>query len=152
MSFYDVLVMVSLILWILIGLGVIVSVPLLLPRLLGAMRQLEQLERAMVEQAAPLLEQSQHVLDQVGKITTSMADDVDRVDRTVIRTTESLERMIELAEDRVSDINALLEVAVEEAEETFFSTAALMRVLRPGSRSRRRRRRSHSNSERRRLG
>lgn len=152
MSFYDVLVMVSLILWILIGLGVIVSVPLLLPRLLGAMRQLEQLERAMVEQAAPLLEQSQHVLDQVGKITTSMADDVDRVDRTVIRTTESLERMIELAEDRVSDINALLEVAVEEAEETFFSTAALMRVLRPGSRSRRRRRRSHSISERRRLG
>jgi hypothetical protein len=151
-SFYDVLVMVSLILWVLIGVGVIVSVPLLLPRLLGAMRQLEQLERTMVEQATPLLEQSQHVLDQVSKITTSMADDVDRVDRTVIRTTESLERMIELAEDRVSDINALLEVAVEEAEETFFSTAALMRVLRPGSRSRRRRRRGHSISERRRLG
>ncbi len=150
MSFYDVLVMVSLILWILIGLAVLVSVPLLVPRMLGAMRYLERLEDVMAHRATPLMEQTQQLLDQVGKITTVVADDVDRVDRTVIRTTESVERMLELAEDRVSEINALHEVAVEEAEETFFSTAGILRALRPGSRSRRRR--GLTRSERRRLG
>ena len=150
MSFYDVLVMVSLILWILIGLAVIVSVPLLLPRVMGAMRQLEQVEE-VVHRATPLLEQSERLLDQFSKISTSVADDIERVDRTVIRTTESVERMMELAEERVSEINALLEVAVEEAEETFFSTAAILRALRPGSRSRGRRR-GLTRSERRRLG
>jgi hypothetical protein len=58
--------------------------------------------------------------------------------------------MVELAEDRVSEINALLEVAVEEAEETFFSTAAIMRALRLGGRGRKRRR--SPRAERRRLG
>jgi hypothetical protein len=90
------------------------------------------------------------LLDQVGTVATSLADDVDRIDRTVIRATSSVEGMIELAEDRVSEINALLEVAVEEAEETFFSTAAIMRALRVGGRGRKRRKTTRT--ERRRLG
>ena len=68
----------------------------------------------------------------------------------MIRATTSVESMVELAEDRVSEINALLEVAVEEAEETFFSTAAIMRALRLGGRGRKRRRAPRA--ERRRLG
>ena len=66
------------------------------------------------------------------------------------RSATSVESMVELAEDRVSEINALLEVAVEEAEETFFSTAAIMRALRLGGRGRKRRR--SPRAERRRLG
>lgn len=150
MSFYEILIRVSLILWIVFSTVAVVGLLLLLPRMLNAMRQMEELSTEFLRRALPVLDQSQQLLDQVASVTTLLVDDVERVDRTVIRATSSMESMIELAEDRVSEINALLEVAVEEAEETFFSTAAIMRALRLGGRSARRRR--SSRAERRRLG
>ncbi len=150
MTFYEILVIVSLILWIVLGLGVIISMVALVPRLSKGMRQLELMGDEFEKKAFPVIEQSQQLLDQVGAVATSLVDDVERIDRTVIRATTSVESMVELAEDRVSEINALLEVAVEEAEETFFSTAAIMRALRLGGRGRKRRRAPRA--ERRRLG
>jgi hypothetical protein len=149
-TFYEILVIVSLILWIVLGLGIIISMVTLLPRLSKGMRQLEVMGDEFEKKAFPVIEQSQQLLDQVGAVATSLVDDVERIDRTVIRATTSVESMVELAEDRVSEINALLEVAVEEAEETFFSTAAIMRALRLGGRGRKRRRAPRA--ERRRLG
>jgi hypothetical protein len=149
-TFYEILVFVSLILWIVLSLGAIISMVSLLPRLSKGMRQLEVMADEFEKKAFPVIEQSQQLLDQVGAVTTSLVDDVERIDRTVIRATTSVESMVELAEDRVSEINALLEVAVEEAEETFFSTAAIMRALRLGGRGRKQRRTSRA--ERRRLG
>ena len=140
MSFFDVLVIVSLILWILVSGAAIVGLIVILPRLTSVLRRFERHQDRFDEKIVPVIEQAEGVLAQVGTITTSLVDDVDRVDRTVIRATESVERMVEVAEERVSEINALLEVAVEEAEETFFSTAAIMRALRLGGRSRKRRR------------
>lgn len=150
MTFYEILVIVSLILWIALCFVLIVGVLLLLPRMLAGRRHLEEIWDELHRKVGPLLDQSQLLLDQVGVVAASLADDVDRIDRTVIRATTSVESMVELAEDRVSEINALLEVAVEEAEETFFSTAAIMRALRVGGRGRKRRRTSRT--ERRRLG
>ena len=150
MTFYDILVILSLILWIVLSLGTIISIAALLPRLSNGMRHLEVMAYEFEKKAFPVIEQSQQLLDQVGAVTTSLVDDVERIDRTVIRATTSVESMVELAEDRVSEINALLEVAVEEAEETFFSTAAIMRALRLGGRARKRRKAPRA--ERRRLG
>jgi hypothetical protein len=149
-TFYDILVIVSLILWILLSLTLIVGLVRLLPRMLRAMGQLETMSDELLKKAVPVLDQSQQLLDQIGGLTASLVDDVERIDRTVIRATSSVESMVELAEDRVSELNALLEVAVEEAEETFFSTAAIMRALRLGGRGRKRRKASRA--ERRRLG
>lgn len=146
MTFYEILVILSLILWIVLG----VSVLIVLPRLLKVMGKLEGLSDEFFKKAVPVLDQSQQLLDQVGVVAASLANDVARIDRTVIRATSSVESMVELAEDRVSEINALLEVAVEEAEETFFSTAAVMRVLRLGRLGKKSRR--VSRAERRRLG
>ena len=150
MTFYEILVILSLILWILLSVTLIIGLLRLLPRLINALRQLESMSDEFLKKAVPVLDQSQQLLDQVGGVAASLADDVDRIDRTVIRATSSVESMVELAEDRVSEINALLEVAVEEAEETFFSTAAIMRALRLGGRGRKSRKRSRT--ERRRLG
>jgi hypothetical protein len=149
-TFYEILVIVSLILWIILCSACIIGVLRLLPRMLTGRRHLEEMWDEFHQKVGPLLDQSQKLLDQVGTVATSLADDVDRIDRTVIRATSSVEGMIELAEDRVSEINALLEVAVEEAEETFFSTAAIMRALRVGGRGRKRRKTTRT--ERRRLG
>ncbi len=150
MSFYEILVFISLILWIALSLVAIVSMLVLLPRSLAALRQFQESHEEFLKKAFPILDQSRQLLDQVGTVATSLADDVERIDRTVIRATSSVEGMVELAEERVSEINALLEVAVEEAEETFFSTAAIMRALRLGARSRKRRKLSRG--ERRRTG
>jgi len=149
-TLYEILVIISLILWIVLSLVAIVSILAVLPRAMTALRRFEDTLEQLLKKASPVLDQSQLLLDQVGTVATSLADDVARIDRTVIRATSSVEGMVELAEDRVSEINALLEVAVEEAEETFFSTAAIMRALRLGGRSRKRRR--VSRGERRRLG
>jgi len=149
-SFYEILVFISLILWIALSLVAIVSMLVLLPRVLAALRQFQESHEEFLKKAFPILDQSRQLLDQVGTVATSLADDVERIDRTVIRATSSVEGMVELAEERVSEINALLEVAVEEAEETFFSTAAIMRALRLGGRSRKRRKLSRV--ERRRTG
>lgn len=150
MTFYDILVMVSLILWILLCSVCIIAILRLLPGILSGRRRLDAMWDEFHQKAGPLLDQTQQVMDQVAVVANTLSDDVDRIDRTVIRATSSMEGMIELAEDRVSEINALLEVAVEEAEETFFSTAAIMRALRMGGRGRRKRR--VSRGERRRLG
>lgn len=150
MTFYEILVIVSLILWIALCLTLIIGVLVLLPRMLAGRRQLDEMVGELNKKLGPLLDQSQVLLDQVSVAAASLADDAARIDRTVIRATSSVESMVELAEDRVSEINALLEVAVEEAEETFFSTAAIMRALRVGGRGRKRRRTSRA--ERRRLG
>ena len=148
MSFYEVLVIVSLILWILFCSVAIVGLLVLLPRVIAVLRNLEHHQARFDEKVVPVLDQAQGVLDQVGTVTNTLVDDVGRVDRTVIRATESVERMVGVAEDRFSEVNALLEVAVEEAEETFFSTAAIMRALRLGGRSRKRRRLSRGDRRR----
>ena len=149
-SFYEILVFISLILWVVVSLVAIVSMLVMLPRVLAALRQFEESHEEFLKKAFPIMDQSRQLLDQVGTVAASLADDVERIDRTVIRATSSVEGMVELAEDRVSEINALLEVAVEEAEETFFSTAAIMRALRLGGRARKRRKLSRG--ERRRTG
>jgi len=148
-TFYQILVILSLILWIVLSSVCIIGALRLLPRALSSLRVIEELSDELLKKALPVLDQSQQILDQVEVVAASLADDIDRVDRTVIRATTSVEGMVELAEDRISEINALLEVAVEEAEETFFSTAAIMRALRLGGRGKKRR---VPRSERRRLG
>jgi hypothetical protein len=62
--------------------------------------------------------------------------------------------MIDLAEERASDLNALLAVAQEEAQETFFSLAGLVRTVRglTGKGKGRKRSRRFLGRERRRYG
>ena len=149
MSFLDILVIASLILWIILGVGVLTTIVFLVPRANRALRQFDELGEALAGRSDSILDRADSLLEATNQITTALANDVEAVDRTVIRATESIDRMVRLAEERVSDLNALLEVAQEEAEETFFSTAAFLRTLR-GGRSRKRHR--VAKRERRRLG
>jgi hypothetical protein len=149
MSLLDILVVSSLILWIILGVGVLVSIVLLVPRAVSALRQFDEIGEGLARRSDSILNRTDSLLETTQQIATSLVNDVEAVDRTVIRATESVDRMVQLAEERVSDINALLEVAQEEAEETFFSTAAFLRTLR-GGRSRRKQR--VAKRERRRLG
>ncbi|MFO7588922.1 MAG: hypothetical protein R6X22_12775 [Gemmatimonadota bacterium] len=142
MAFYDILVIIALILWILIGTGILVTLVLVTPRLLRTLAQIDDVSDVMVNRMLPVLERSDGVVDQVGRLVDAALADMELVDRTVVRATDSVERMLEVAEERVSEVNALLSVAIEEAEDTFLSTAGLLRAVRGGRRRGRRKRKS----------
>jgi hypothetical protein len=79
----------------------------------------------------------------IAKITDAAMSGVERLDETVDHVTDSVDRLLGVAEDRVSEANALVSVALEEAEQTFLSTAGLINAVRDGfgGRDRRKRRR-----------
>ncbi len=157
MAFYDILVLVSLILWVLIASGLLISMMVVVPRLLRGFTELDNLTRVVTTQIVPVMERLEGVTEDVAKIADAALADMELVDRTVVRAAESVDRMLGIAEERVSEINALVSVAVEEAEETFLSTAGILRAVRGGGRRKKRRRRKKDDrwlrgGDRRRLG
>lgn len=139
MTFYDILVHVALIVWTLIGLGSLISAAIVGPQLLRTMREVDDMADIVKHRALPALEQSHDILDQLSRVSTALADDFEIVDHTIIRAAESVERMVELTEDRVAEVNALLSVAIEEAEDTLVTTGGLIRGVKailPGGRKR----------------
>jgi len=138
-TFYDILVHVALIVWTLIGLGSLISAAIVGPQLLRTMREVDDMADIVKHRALPALEQSHDILDQLSRVSTALADDFEIVDHTIIRAAESVERMVELTEDRVAEVNALLSVAIEEAEDTLVTTGGLIRGVKailPGGRKR----------------
>lgn len=145
----EILIPAALIIWTVLGAGMILTLVFVGPQLRRTMREIDRVSDVVTNRALPMLEHSQEILEQMSRISAVLVADVEVVDRTIIRAAESIERIVELTEDRVSEVNALVSVAVEEAEETFLSTAGLLRALRLG---RRKRKRKLSTGERRRFG
>lgn len=138
MTFYDLLIHAALIVWTLLGLGALFGMVVMWPQVLRTMREIDDISDIVKHRAVPALEQSQSVLDQLSRISSTLADDFEIVDHTIVRAAESVERMVELTEDRVVEVNALLSVAIEEAEDTFLTFGGIVRALTPGKRRRRR--------------
>ena len=158
MAFYDTLVLISLVLWILIASGLIITLVVVVPRLLRGFSELDRLSNVVMTQYLPVIESIEGVAESVEKIADAALADMELVDRMVVRTTDSVERMLGIAEERVSEVNALVSVAVEEAEETFLSTAGILRAVRGGGHRKKRKKRKKKDDrwlrggERRRLG
>lgn len=152
MTFYDILIHAALIVWTLIGIGTLIGMAVVLPQLLNTMRQVDEMADIVRDEALPALEQSQEVLDQLSRISTTLVHDFEVVDHTIIRAAESVERMMELTEDRVAEVNALASVAIEEAEDTLVSTAGIVRAVRALLPSRREKKRGWLSRKRRRSG
>lgn len=140
MTFYEVLIHAALIVWTLIGIGALIGMAIVLPQLLNTMREMDDIADIVKHRAVPALEQSQELLDQLSRISATLVHDFEVVDHTIIRAAESVERMLELTEDRVAEVNALVSVAVEEAEDTLVSAASIVRAVRaiaPGKKKKR---------------
>jgi len=145
----EILILSALIIWTVLGAGMILTLVFVGPQLRRTMREIDRVSDVVTNRALPMLEHSEEILEQMSRISAVLVADVEVVDHTIIRAAESIERIVELTEDRVSEVNALVSVAVEEAEETFLSTAGLLRALRLG---RRKRKRKIGTGERRRFG
>jgi len=80
----------------------------------------------------PIMRHASAIADNVNYITTSVRVDVQKVSQTVASANQRLMSSVELAEDRIKELNALLAVVQEEAESAFVSTASTIRGVRTG--------------------
>jgi uncharacterized protein YoxC len=80
----------------------------------------------------PIMRHASTIADNVNYITTSVRVDVQKLSQTVAAANQKLMLSVELAEDRIKDLNALLAVVQEEAESAFISTASTVRGVRTG--------------------
>jgi hypothetical protein len=80
----------------------------------------------------PVLSNIETASETATEVVERLRGDADQVGKALRNAGESTERMVELVEDRVAEVAALLEVVQEEAEETFLTTASLLRGFRRG--------------------
>src|SRR3979409_1283237 len=75
----------------------------------------------------PLMRHASAIADNVDYITQSIRVDVQQVSQTVAAVNQRLQDVLEGAEDRMKQLNALLDVVQEEAESAFVATASTIR-------------------------
>jgi uncharacterized protein YoxC len=80
----------------------------------------------------PLMRHASAIADNVDYITTSIRVDVQQVSQTVAGVNQRLQDALEGAEDRMKQLNALLDVVQEEAESAFVATASTIRGVQTG--------------------
>ena len=80
----------------------------------------------------PLMRHASAIADNVDYISTSIRVDVQQVSQTVAAVNQRLQEAIESAEDRMNQLNALLDVVQEEAESAFVTTASTIRGVQTG--------------------
>ena len=80
----------------------------------------------------PLMRHASAIADNVDYITTSIRVDVQQVSQTVAAVNQRLQEAIASAEDRMNELNALLDVVQEEAESAFLTTASTIRGVQTG--------------------
>jgi uncharacterized protein YoxC len=80
----------------------------------------------------PLMRHASAIADNVDYISTSIRVDVQQVSQTVAAVNQRLQDALESAEDRMKQLNALLDVVQEEAESAFVTAASTIRGVRTG--------------------
>jgi len=80
----------------------------------------------------PIMRHASTIADNVNYITTAVRVDVQKLSQAVAAANQKLMSSVEMAEDRIKALNALLAVVQEEAESAFISTASTVRGVRTG--------------------
>lgn len=81
----------------------------------------------------PIMRHASSIADNVNYITTSIRVDVQQINQTIASANARLTQAIAMTEDRLREVNALLTVVQEEAEDMFVSTASAVRGVRAGA-------------------
>jgi uncharacterized protein YoxC len=81
----------------------------------------------------PAVQNAIHISETAKGMASTVQGNVQEVSRTVSSANEKVGRVVESVGDRAADLNALLDVAQQEAEELFIRTAATLRGVRAGA-------------------
>lgn len=135
MTTYEIAVVAGMAVWLVVALAILI-VLLQAIRLLRETREpLGRISGTVTDlgdRLKPVLHNVEQASDQALRIAGRLRDDADGVGQALKSAGESTGRMVDLVEERVVEIAALLAVVQEEAEETFLTTASLLRGLRRG--------------------
>lgn len=82
---------------------------------------------------APIIRHAHDVVDNLNYITTSLRQDVGKVNQTINLANDRVQQAVSMTERRLNEFNALLFVVQEEAETLFVSTASTVRGVRRGA-------------------
>jgi uncharacterized protein YoxC len=80
----------------------------------------------------PLMRHASAIADNVDYISTAIRVDIQQVSQTVAAMNQRLQQAVSTAEDRIRQLNALLDVVQEEAESAFVATASTIRGVKTG--------------------
>ena len=81
----------------------------------------------------PIMRHASAITDNVNYITTSLRADVQQVNQTLTTANQRVLEAVRVTERRLQEFNALLGVVQQEAEDTFVSTASVVRGVRTGA-------------------
>jgi len=121
---FDVIVGIALILIALAMLaivGALAAIALILKKKIG---ELIDTTRQSID---PVMKHVRDVADNVNYISTSVRVDVQNINQTVDRINERVNHVVDLADERIHEINALVKVAQDEVENLFIESASVVR-------------------------
>lgn len=98
-----------------------------------SMRQLGALLDRVYDDIKPLAEHANRIAASVDDITDSIRAEVKGVSETIAEANQGLHRAVESTEQRIRKFGALVDVAQQEAERAFVSTAAAVEGVRAGA-------------------
>ncbi|WP_420448208.1 hypothetical protein [Candidatus Palauibacter sp.] len=137
MTTYEIAVVAGMAVWIVVAVAILVALLHAIRLLRETRAPLGQISGTLTnlsDRLKPVLHNVEQASDQARRIASRLRDDADGVGQALTSASESTGRMVDLVEERVVEIAALLAVVQEEAEETFVTTASLLRGLRRGKR------------------
>lgn len=80
----------------------------------------------------PLMRHASTIADNVDYISTAIRVDIQQVSQTIAAVNQRLQQAVSTAEERMNQLNALLDVVQEEAESAFVTTASTIRGVKTG--------------------
>ncbi len=98
-----------------------------------SLRQLRSLLDRVYDEIGPLTGHANRIAANVEEITETVRSEVARVGETVAHANRGLHQIVESTERRLDDFNALVQVAQQEVERAFVTTAATVRGVRVGA-------------------
>jgi len=132
---FETLITIGMSAWIAVAVALFVGVVYMIGAaraLKAAMSEVRGLLSVGLKRLEPTVRNVERVSEDANYVIGALRHDLDTVGQTVSHAAESADRMVEMLEERVADLNGLLEVVQEEAEETFYSTAAMLSGFRRG--------------------
>ena len=133
MSTYETVIVIAAGLWVVIALALLVCVIYaisILRRTREPIGHVASSVRELQTRLQPVLRNVERASEDASYLVSTLRTDADEVGRSMRRVSDSTGRMLDLVEERVAEVTALLAVVQEEAEETFLTSASLLRGLR----------------------
>jgi uncharacterized protein YoxC len=121
---------------VILALATLALVAIVLPaawKLRRVDQRVHRLLETVQREIAPAARRAGEIADDVHAVTRTVRGNMDRVDETIAAANERVEKAVRVAEDRLTEFNALLAVVQEEAESLFISAASTVHAVRGGA-------------------